>query len=126
MCDNELLQLRGRLSAVAAYVESATALVLADLTGRDNAPPSRPSGESVATEVAAVVRALTRDIHSAAGDTPVDLDPHGIFAEALERTVRQIEDAQRALDLGGGTAGELASALRGLLGAIIREPPKAA
>lgn len=116
--NNELLELRGRVSAVAAYVESATAHVLADLKGPDNAPPARPSGETVAAEVAAVVRALTRDIHSAAADKPVDLDHRGIFADALEHTVSQIEDVLRALDLGGGSAGDLASALRDLLAAI--------
>src|SRR5487761_1105127 len=118
--NNELLELRGRLSAVTACVESATAHVLADLKGPDHAPPAppaRPSGETVAAEVAAVVRALTRDIRSAAADKPGDLDHRGIFAAALEHTVSQIEGALRALDLGGGSAGDLASALRDLLAA---------
>ena len=117
-CGNEVLELRGRLAAVTAYVESATAHVPADLKGPDNAPPSRPSGDAVAAELAAVAGTLTRDIRSASAGTAVVLDPRGICADALGRTVRQIEDVRRAVDLGGGAAGNLAGALRDLLTSI--------
>ena len=120
------LELRGRLLAVTAYVESATALVLADLKGPDYGPPSHPSGESIAIEIAAAVRALTRDIRSAAAGKPLELDTMHTAVDAIGFTVRRIEVTLRALDLGGGPAGDLVSALDELIATIVPESPKGA
>lgn len=116
---DESPKLRGRLAAFTAYVESASFHVVRDLTAADHVPPSVPSGDAIATEVAAMAVDLARDIRNASLARATDLDPRSIMAEALERTFLRIERAMYDQDLGGGAVGDLVVVLKDLRSAII-------
>ena len=111
-------ELRGRLGAFVALLESAALHILADLQGPDYVPPSKPSGDSFALEVAEHARALTGEILAAPAEARAELARGGLLL-SLARTLKRLREAMAAMEMPGGPVGELANALESLQQAIL-------